>query len=72
MVIQSQLFPENQFPSGSVLGPPLSSPRPPKNPEDFCRAQRNVSVAEIWHQAEVAYSLSLPIPDSSSSMEQKP
>lgn len=44
MVILSQLFPENQFPSGSVLGPPLSSPPPPKNPEDFSRAQRNVSV----------------------------
>lgn len=26
MVILSQLFPENQFPSGSVLGPPLSPP----------------------------------------------
>lgn len=43
MVILSQLFPENQFPSGSVLGPPLSPP-PLKNPEDFSRAQRNVSV----------------------------
>lgn len=30
MVILSQLFPENQFPSGSVLGPPLSSSPPPE------------------------------------------
>lgn len=69
MVIQPQLFPENQYLVILCWGHHCSPRRILKiSPEP---REMGVS-AGIWHQAEVASSSSLPIPDSSSSMGQKP